>query len=144
MPEERAECTNSSLDRREALKSDAVAAIEEALSTIEKSREPDLWERVFLVEAISSIFRGAYGLARVNAAIAMTPPQDRVHLPGLPSDPIYDRCTVELIRKALDEAKAEPVRLFPHFGPIVFTRRPAPDRMPRVRQRVVLDTLDHS
>jgi hypothetical protein len=136
--------TNGAHDYREELKSDAVAAIEKALSTIEQSREPDLWERVFLVEAISSIFRGAYQLAGVNVAIAMTPPQDRLDLPELPSDPIYDRCTVGLIRKALDEAKAEPARLFSHFGPIVLTRRPAPDRMPCVRQRVVLDTLDHS
>jgi hypothetical protein len=107
---------------RAAEKAQAVVDIEESISTIEKEgRQPDRWERVFIVQAISMLFRGAYGLARTDAALAVTPPSGRSLTPYLPTDPMYDAFNIAMLRHALREAEAEPVRDFPHFGPIVFT-----------------------
>jgi hypothetical protein len=101
----------------------AVAAIEDSISTIGgEDRAPDQWERVSLVSAISMLFRGAYTLALVEAGKALTPPNERSLSANLPTDPIYDRCDIALLRAALREAEAEPLRLWPHFGPIVFTQ----------------------
>ena len=110
------------LRERETEKQDAITTVEEALARIEQQeREPDQWERVFIVEAIGAIFRGAYGLACTDVAVSMTPPSGRSPVPMLPQDPLYDRCNIALLREALGEARAEAVRLYPHFGPIVFT-----------------------
>jgi hypothetical protein len=110
------------LREREAEKQDAVTAVEEPLARIEQQeREPDQWERVFIAEAIGAVFRGSYGLARTDVAVAMTPPSGRSPVPMLPQDPLYNRCNIALLRDALQEAKAEPVRQFPNHGPIVFT-----------------------
>lgn len=110
------------LGKREAEKQDAVMAVEEALACVEQQhREPDQWERVFIAEAIGAIFRGGYALACTEVAIGMTPPDGRSAVPTLPQDPFYNRCNIALLRDALREAKAEPVRPYPHFGPIVFT-----------------------
>jgi hypothetical protein len=110
------------LREREAEKEEAVMAVEEALARIEQQeREPDQWERVFIAEAIGAIFRGSYGLGCTDVAVGMTPPSGRSPVPMLPQDPLYNRCNITLLRDALQEAKAEPVRPFPHHGPIVFT-----------------------
>ena len=109
----------SELRRREQEKNEAVTAIEITLSTVEKEqREPDHWERAFLVQAIDMLFRGAYGLATVDAELALTPLTERSSKPNLPSDPLFER----LLREALREAEAEPLRTWPAFGPVVFTR----------------------
>jgi hypothetical protein len=68
-----------------------------------------------------AIFRGNYGLACTDVAIAMTPPNGRSPVPMLPQDPLYDRCNIALLRDALEEARVEPVRPYPHFGPVAFT-----------------------
>jgi hypothetical protein len=110
------------LRERKAEKQDAVTAVEEALARIEQQeREPDQWERVFIAEAIGAIFRGSYGLACTDVTVGMTPPDRRSAVPMLPRDPVYNRCNIALLRDALREAKAERVRPYPHFGPIVLT-----------------------
>jgi hypothetical protein len=110
------------LREREAEKQDAVTTVEEALAHIEQQeREPDQWERVFIAEAIGAIFRGSYGLACTDVAVGMTPPDGRSAVPMLPRDPLYNRCNIALLRDALREAKAEPVRPYPHFGSVVLT-----------------------
>jgi hypothetical protein len=106
---------------RETEKRNAITVVEEALAGIEEQeREADHWERVFLAEAIGAIFRGCYGLACTDVAVAMTPSNHRSPVPMLPQDPFYDRYNIALLRDALSEAKAESVRPFPHHGPIVF------------------------
>jgi hypothetical protein len=55
------------LREREAEKQDAIAALEEALASIEQQhREPDQWERVHFVHGLASLFSGAYSLRPVR------------------------------------------------------------------------------
>lgn len=112
---------------REQEKACAVEAIEGAFSAIEGSRgEPDQWERAFLVQAISWLFRGGYRLAMIDAEIAMTPPEQRSPASNLQSDAFLDRCNMSLLQEALREAVVEPVRTFPAFGPIVCSQTNPP------------------
>lgn len=107
---------------RERERSDAVEAIEHTLSTIEgEHREPDQWERAFLVQAISWLFRGGYRLAVVDADLALTPLNERGRASNIGPDPILDRCNVSLLRAAFQDATAQPLRDYPAFGPIIFT-----------------------
>jgi hypothetical protein len=76
---------------------------------------------VNLVEAIGALFHGVYGMVPVDVRMAMVPPNERSPDSLLPVDPFYQRCTLPLLRRALREAAAEPVRPYPHFGPVVFT-----------------------
>jgi hypothetical protein len=110
------------LRERKQERAQAVEAIEHAIATIERDgRDPDLWERVFLVQAIGMLFRGGYSLAAVDAQLVLTPVVERSPRPHLPSDPFYDRCTLPIVKAALAEALAEPVREFAQLGPIIFT-----------------------
>jgi hypothetical protein len=102
-------------------KARAVAAIEGALKAIEsEEREPDLWERVFLVQAVGALFRGIYSLGVVDAHLALTPMAERSRDAHLPDDPFFERYDLKTLRAALDEARAEPLRAHPHFGPVIF------------------------
>ncbi len=110
------------LREREAEKQDAIAALEEALVSIEQEhREPDQWERVHFVRGLASLFSGAYSLAACEAYLALTAPGERSPTVKLPADPLFDRCNIALLRRVLAAAEAEPVREFPSFGPIVIT-----------------------
>jgi hypothetical protein len=117
------ELEEAHLREREVEKQDAIAALEKALASIEQDqREPDRWERFHLVEAIGAIFRGAYGSGQAELRRARTPPERRGTSPELPKDPLYDQCNIALLRDALREVKAEPVRRYVHHGPVVFAR----------------------
>jgi hypothetical protein len=108
---------------RQREKDEAVKAIERALSAIETdNHEPDQWERAFLVQAVSCLFRGAYRLAAVDAQLALTPPNTRSPASDLQPDTFLDRCNLSVLRAALREAVVEPVRDYPALGPIVFAR----------------------
>jgi hypothetical protein len=106
---------------REQEKTEAVEAIEHALATIEgQRREPDKWERLFLVQAIGWLFRGGYRLAAVDAELALTPVSERSRASSIRPDPFLDRCNVSLLRQAYQEAAAQPLTDFPAFGPVIF------------------------
>ena len=114
--------TDDHLRVREQEKAQAVEAIANALAIIEgDGRHPDLWEKVFLVQAIGMLFRGGYSLAAVDAQLALTPAPERSPTAHLPSDLFYDRCDLSLLNAAFVEARAEPVRAFPQLGPLIFT-----------------------
>lgn len=82
-------------------KSDAIAAIERALSIIEsENREPAQWERAKLLQAVSWLYRGGYRIAEVEAALALTP-KDKRSEDGLMSDEVLERCNIETLRTAL-------------------------------------------
>jgi hypothetical protein len=108
---------------RELERTEAIEAIEHALSAIEgQRREPDQWERAFLLQAISWLFLGGYRIATVDADLALTPPNERSRTSNLQPDPVIDRCNISILRTAFGEAAAQPVSDFPAFGPIIFTR----------------------
>ena len=75
------------MQRRKAEKDTATAEVAFALNRMmDERRNPDNWERVYLVYALSSIFRGCYGLATTEARLAMTPPSERSPSAHLPKD----------------------------------------------------------
>jgi hypothetical protein len=106
------------VQRRKIEKDTATSEIALALGRLEADRrDPDHWERVCLFDALRSVFAGCYGLATSYARSALLPPSTRSS-ENLPNDPIYQRCDLALLFRALDEAMKEPVRRFPHLGPI--------------------------
>jgi hypothetical protein len=108
--------------RRKADKDGATAEIASALNRLtDERREPDGWERVYLVDALSSVFRGCYGLAITEVRLAMISPSERSPSAHLPYDPVFDRYDLTVLSKALRAAMAEPVQRFPHLGPIELT-----------------------
>lgn len=100
----------------------AVVAITAHLDAIAaERRDPDRWEMVHLVGALSAAFRGGYRLATVEAINARVPPAERSSSP-LPDEPVYRTADLDLLRAALAEVEAEPVRPWPAFGPVAFSR----------------------
>ncbi len=111
----------SHIQKRTAEKDHATAEIAAVIAALEaEMRQPDLWERMCLVQAITQIFMGAYRLASSNAELARTPIEQRSSLTAAPEEPLLERCNLDLIKLALVEAEEEPVRRFPSFGPIAF------------------------
>lgn len=107
------------LQRRQTEKSVALAAIAEVFQLIEQARGiPDDWERVHLAHAIAAVFSGCYGLALAEAHGARVPSVDRSTAASLPRDEVYGQCDLALLKRAWRAAEAEPVRQFPHLGPI--------------------------
>jgi hypothetical protein len=86
-----------------------------------EQREPDPWERVCLVRALSEVFSGCYSLAMTDARLALTPPDQQTPFTSLAVDPFFDRCDLQLLSRALRAAVVEPVRPFPHLGPVELT-----------------------
>lgn len=103
------------LAQRTTEKVEAVAAIKAALAALGES--PDAWQRLYLAQAISWLWRGAYQLAAVNAGLAVTPAHEHVPV----TDPAIDSYTPEALRSALVALEAEPVRPFVAFGEIKYT-----------------------
>lgn len=98
---------------------DAAKGIETALSALEKAqREPDAWESGYLAHAIGEYFRGMYRLALIDAGTALTP-IDRRGDKGPADQP--EKFSLSALRKAFAGVQDEPIRQFPHFGPIRFT-----------------------
>jgi hypothetical protein len=111
----------SHIRRRLTEKERATIHIEESLQVIaSRQREPDLWERVCLVQAIGALFRGAYGLASVEAALALTPESERSRKPYLPPEAEFARFDMATLRRGFDEARTQEVLDFPAFEPIAF------------------------
>lgn len=103
--------------KRSRQKARAVEDIKRALVAVSSARrKPDQWEQECLVHAIGALFRGLYPLASANVEKAYTPREQRAY-------PLRDRSThydLDFLQRAFVAAEAEPVRQFPHFGPIVF------------------------
>ena len=92
----------------------AEEAVANAIDQIEHDgREPDAWERTHLIGSISLLFRGAYPLAGLWAVEALTPLKLRSLTAKIGEGPLYDCCTISLLRAGLSGALAEPLRLRP-------------------------------
>jgi hypothetical protein len=86
-----------------------------------EQREPDPWERVCLVRALSEVFSGCYSLAMMDARLTLTPADQQSPFTSLSVDPFFDRCDLQLLSRVLRAAIVEPVRRFPHLGPVELT-----------------------
>ena len=75
-----------------------------------------------MLQAISWLFRGGYRIAAVDADLALTPPNERSRASNLRPDPVIDRCNISVLRRAFQEAVAQPTSDFAAFGPIIFVR----------------------
>ena len=107
------------MQRRQAEKDEAVADVWAVIAALEADRrQPDTWERVCLSRALATLFSGCYSLPMVEARMALTPPEERSPTASLSVDPIIARMDVVLARKALTLAQDEPLRRFPHLGPV--------------------------
>ena len=111
----------SELADRKRDKRIATAYLRESIATIgAEGRQPDMWERACLTHGISALLRGQYSMSAMDAELALTPPTQRSPQWRPPSDPFFARCDLALLANTLAEVAEEPVRAFPHFGPIVF------------------------
>jgi hypothetical protein len=99
-------------------KASAVECLATVLTTFERSgREPDWWESEHLTDGIGALFRGQYSMALCCADLALVPKKER----SPDARPTRaERFGLPQLRKAFGAAAAEPLRKFPHFGPIVF------------------------
>jgi hypothetical protein len=110
------------IERRTAEKQAAVEQVAAALDELADCNRPlDQWERVNLIEAIGMIYRGSYSMGAITANIALTSPEQRGMGPPLPAGGVYDTISLAQLSQALMLAKDEPLREFPHFGPILFS-----------------------
>lgn len=109
-------------EARAVERSEAIEATERTLAKIESEhREPDLWERSFLQQALEMLYRGGYRAAAVDAVLALTP-TDKRSVVGLKSDDLLGRCNIAALRAALKEGAEQPLHDFMAFGSIVFAR----------------------
>jgi len=64
---------------------------------------------------LAAVFSGCYGTGAVEAALALTPIDERSPRAKVPGDPIYRRLDLALFERALSEIWAEPARRVPYF-----------------------------
>ena len=108
------------LEDRKVERDTAIAEIATVLDRLEaERRDPDHWERICLVRALSAVFAGCYSLATAEARLAGTPPDQRSPSADRLTDPILSRCDLSLLTRALHAVMQEPLREFPHLGPVV-------------------------
>ena len=107
------------MQEREDEKLADLESLADALSALKQlGRDLDQWERVHLARGIAAVLSGCYGAGAAEAALALTPEEQRSPSANLPTDPSYQHLDLALFERALTEAWAEPARRFPYFGRI--------------------------
>ena len=107
------------MDEREAEKLADLEALADALAAFRQLRRAlDQWERVYLARGLAAVFSGCYGAGATEAALALTPVDQRSPSANVPTDPIYQQFDLDLFERALSEVWAQPARRVPYFGPI--------------------------
>jgi hypothetical protein len=105
------------VQEREDEKLADLESLADALSAFRRpGRDLDQWERVHLARGIAAVLSGCYGAGASEAALALTPEEQRSPSAKLPTDPSYQRFDLALFERVLNEAWAEPARRFPYFG----------------------------
>lgn len=105
------------MQEREAEKTADLESLADALAAFRQlHRDLDQWERVHLALGLAAVMSGCYGIGALEATLALTPEIERMPKVKLPADPVYEKFSLELFERALNEAWAEPARRFPHFG----------------------------
>jgi hypothetical protein len=90
-----------------AQKAKAIKLIEGAIAQFEKHRcMPDAWQSACLIEGLSALRRGAYGLAVTEARDVYTPKAERGHQPEQKIKPL----AIAVLKKAVSYVKQEPLR----------------------------------
>jgi hypothetical protein len=67
------------------------------------------------------VLSGCYGAGASEAALALTPEEQRSPSAKLPTDPSYQRFDLALFERVLNEAWEEPARRYPYFGRVGVT-----------------------
>lgn len=107
------------MQERETEKDADLESLADALAAFrQRSRPLDQWERVHVARGLAAVFAGCYGAGTIEAALALTPVEERSPSAMIPSDPSYDRMDLALFERVLDQVWAAPARRFPHLGPV--------------------------
>jgi hypothetical protein len=107
------------MEDREAEKLADLEALADSLAAFRQiRRELDQWERVHFARGLAAVFSGCYGTGALEAAIALTPVDERSPSERVPADPFYQRLDLALFERALSDVWAEPARRVPYIGPI--------------------------
>jgi hypothetical protein len=98
-------------------KASAVECLAAALQEFERrGRELDWWESEHLADGVEALLRGQYSMALCCVDLAFVSKNERAP-EARPTRSVFG---FPVLRKAFGAAAAEPLRKFPHFGPIVF------------------------
>ena len=105
--------------RAEELHDYALSALASAVAYFDElGLEPDAWQGWNLAQAFNEMTRGCYSSVAISVRDAMLPKQGRPQ-GKIPND--FGTINRNLLSRLLENAHAEPVRQFPHHGPIVYT-----------------------
>jgi hypothetical protein len=124
------------MQEREAEKLADLESLADALAAFRGlGRDLDQWERVHLARGLAAVFSGCYGAGAAEAAIALTPADERSPSARVPTDPSYARLDLSSLERALNDLWGAPARRFPHFGPVEESCPIGSCRRPPVRAR---------
>jgi hypothetical protein len=107
------------MQEREAEKLADLESLADALAAFRGlGRDLDQWERVHLARGLAAVFAGCYGAGAIEAALALTPADERSPGARVSADPSYARLDLSFLERALNEVWGAPARRFPYFGPV--------------------------
>ena len=105
------------IQEREAEKLATLESLADVLAAFRQiGRDLDQWERVHLAYSLAAVFSGCYNLGAVEAALALTPENERSPSAKLPTDPAYQQLSLTIFERALNDLWEEPARRLPRFS----------------------------
>jgi hypothetical protein len=105
-------------NRQDELREHALNMLASAVAHFDEAGfDPDAWQGWNLAQAFNEMTRGCYSSAAISVRDAILPKHERP-LDKLPND--FGTIDRRLLSRLLENARAEPVRQFPHHGPLVY------------------------